>query len=52
MNASEQITSHIDSLADWRGELLARLRRLIHTAGPDLVEQWKWGATLDDPKHL
>jgi hypothetical protein len=46
MNASEQITSHIDSLADWRGELLTRLRRLIHTAGPDLVEQWKWGTPV------
>jgi hypothetical protein len=39
MNASERITLHIDSLADWRGTLLARLRRLIRAAAPDLVEE-------------
>jgi hypothetical protein len=46
MNASERITSHIDSLADWRGTLLARLRRLIRAAGPDLVEEWKWSTPV------
>jgi hypothetical protein len=46
MNASERITSHIDSLADWRGTLLARLRRLIRAAGPDLIEQWKWSTPV------
>lgn len=46
MNPSERITSHIDSLPDWRGTLLARLRRLIQTAGPDLVEEWKWSTPV------
>ena len=46
MNASEQITRHIDSLADWRGGLLGRLRRLIQAAGPDLVEHWKWSTPV------
>lgn len=46
MNASERITRHIASLADWRGTLLARLRRLIRTAAPDLVEEWKWGTPV------
>jgi hypothetical protein len=46
MNASERITSYIDSLADWRGPLLARLRRLISAAGPQLVEQWKWSTPV------
>jgi hypothetical protein len=46
MNASERITSHIDSLADWRGPLLARLRRLISGAGPELVEEWKWSTPV------
>jgi hypothetical protein len=46
MNASERITSHIDSFADWRGTLLARLRRLIRGAGPDLVEEWKWSTPV------
>jgi hypothetical protein len=46
MNASERITSHIHSLADWRGTLLARLRQLIQSAGPDLVEEWKWSTPV------
>jgi len=46
MNASERITLHIDSLADWRGTLLARLRRLIRAAAPDLVEEWKWNTPV------
>jgi hypothetical protein len=43
---SERITGHIDSLADWRGPLLTRLRRLIGSAGPDLVEEWKWSTPV------
>ncbi|TAK11065.1 MAG: DUF1801 domain-containing protein [Anaerolineae bacterium] len=42
MNASEQITHLIGDLADWRGELLARLRKQILDAAPELVEDWKW----------
>ena len=42
MNASEQITHRISELADWRGKLLARLRKLILSADPDIVEEWKW----------
>jgi hypothetical protein len=42
MNASARITTHIDGLADWRGNVLARLRRLILDAAPGLVEEWKW----------
>jgi hypothetical protein len=39
---SERITAHIAALADWRGALLARLRKLILEAAPDLTEEWKW----------
>ncbi len=46
MNASEHITRHIDSLADWRGPLLARLRGLIRAAAPDLIEEWKWSTPV------
>jgi hypothetical protein len=46
MNPSERITSYIDSLADWRGPLLARLRRLISAAGPELLEEWKWSTPV------
>ncbi len=40
--ASQLIDGRIAELNDWRGTLLARLRRLIHTADPEVVEEWKW----------
>ncbi|MBK9546637.1 MAG: DUF1801 domain-containing protein [Dehalococcoidia bacterium] len=43
--ASELISSRIAELADWRGETLARMRRLIKDAAPDVVEEWKWRGT-------
>ena len=42
MTPSEHITSYIEELADWRGEMLARLRNLVREADPDLREEWKW----------
>ena len=41
-SASEQIDDKIRSLGDWRGATLARLRRLIREADPDVVEAVKW----------
>jgi hypothetical protein len=40
---SELIDKAIAALDDWRGETLARIRKLIHEADPDVVEEWKWG---------
>jgi hypothetical protein len=40
--ASEQIDARIESLGDWRGKMLARLRALIKEADPGVVEEWKW----------
>src|SRR5690606_5163482 len=37
------IDQRIAALPDWRGARLAELRRLIHEALPDVVEEWKWG---------
>ncbi|MBZ9756454.1 DUF1801 domain-containing protein [Mesorhizobium sp. ESP6-5] len=39
---SELIDGRIKELGDWRGEMLGRLRTLIHQADPDVVETWKW----------
>ncbi len=41
-SASRQIDARIESLSDWRGEMLARLRALIRQADPEIVEEWKW----------
>jgi hypothetical protein len=41
--ASELISQTIAELGDWRGETLARMRKLIQAADPDVVEEWKWG---------
>jgi len=43
--ASEWIDERIEELGDWRGKTLARVRRLIHDADPEIVEEWKWMGT-------
>ena len=42
---SELIDARISELDDWRGEMLARLRRLVKEADPEVVEEWKWRGT-------
>jgi hypothetical protein len=39
---SELIDARIKELADWRGEMLARIRKVVKQADPDVVEEWKW----------
>jgi len=39
---SRLIDARIKSLKDWRGEALARMRKLIRDADPDIVEEVKW----------
>ena len=41
--AAELISERIAELADWRGETLGRIRKLIQQADPEVVEEWKWG---------
>ncbi|HEY1502376.1 MAG TPA: DUF1801 domain-containing protein [Acidobacteriaceae bacterium] len=41
-SGSAFIDEKIASLGDWRGKTLARLRKLIHDADPDIVEERKW----------
>lgn len=40
--ASRLIDARIAALGDWRGEMLARIRAVIHAADPEVVETWKW----------
>jgi hypothetical protein len=44
-SASALISKRIAELGDWRGETLGRMRKLIHEADPDVVEEWKWMGT-------
>lgn len=39
---SQLITERIAELGDWRGETLARVRKLIKEADPKITEEWKW----------
>jgi len=42
---SALIDARIKELADWRGEMLWRLRALIKEAEPEVTEEWKWRGT-------
>ena len=46
LSASDLISRKIADLGDWRGETLARMRKLIHEADPKVVEEWKWGGPV------
>jgi hypothetical protein len=41
-SASASIDEKIKELGDWRGQMLARVRAIIHEADPEIVEEWKW----------
>jgi hypothetical protein len=44
-SASQLISQRIVDLGGWHGETLARMRKLIHEADPEVVEEWKWMGT-------
>jgi len=41
-SGSGAIDARIKELGDWRGKTLAKVRKIIHEADPDIVEEWKW----------
>jgi hypothetical protein len=41
-SASASIDMKIKELGDWRGAALAKLRQIILSADPEIVEEWKW----------
>jgi hypothetical protein len=42
MNPSELIDKYITDLSDWRGKMLANLRKIIHDADPEITEELKY----------
>jgi hypothetical protein len=41
-SASALIDKKIKELGDWRGKTLAKVRKIIRDADPEIVEEWKW----------
>ena len=41
-SASASIDARINALGDWRGQMLANVRAILHQADPEIVEEWKW----------
>jgi hypothetical protein len=44
--AAQLIDARIAEYPDWRGDVLARVRALIHAADPAVVEEWKWSVPV------
>ncbi len=44
-SASGLLDARIEELGNWRGKMLSTVRRLIHEADPEIVEEWKWRGT-------
>ena len=44
-SASRAVSETIAELGDWRGKTLARMRKLIKEADPNVVEELKWMGT-------
>jgi hypothetical protein len=42
ISAAAFIDQKIKDLGDWRGQTLAKVRGIIHTADPEIVEERKW----------
>jgi hypothetical protein len=45
MNPSELIDKKIANTADWRGQTMGQVRRIIRETVPDVTEEWKWMGT-------
>ena len=45
MNANELIDVMVENLQDWRGDTFKNIRRIIHDADPEIIEEWKWTGT-------
>lgn len=46
LTPSQHIDNYINEISDWRGKMVARLRRLILEAAPELTEEWKWDSPV------
>ena len=42
MNPSQLIDKYVADLMDWRGKMLADLRKIIHGVDPNVIEEWMY----------
>jgi hypothetical protein len=42
----DETIKELKELGDWRGNTLAKVRKIIHEADPEIVEEWKWGTPV------
>ena len=52
MNASAQIDTYIKDLPGWQTEMMTKLRKLIHEADPEIIEEWKWSTPVFSHKGM
>jgi hypothetical protein len=45
ISASASIDAKMKELGDWRAKTLAKVRAIVHSADPEIVEEWKWRGT-------
>ena len=45
-DASKRITAYITAHDDWRGPMLAKIRKVVLGAVPGIAEEWKWGTPV------
>jgi hypothetical protein len=43
---SKLIDKQIAELKDWRVKTMAKLRKIIHDADPEITEEWKWNTAV------
>lgn len=44
--AKQKIDAAFSAMPTWARAMCTKLRRLIHTADPDIIEDWKWGPSF------
>lgn len=49
---NQKIDKYIADLNDWRGELISKLRKLIHEVDPEITEEWKWDVPVYTKKGM
>jgi hypothetical protein len=51
-NPNELIDDLIAKTPDWRGRIFTTLRKIIHDADPEIIEEWKWGTAVNTNQGL